>query len=701
MGMNHASTGQNLAADWRRHPHLFLAGPAGTGKTTAAQQRLLDMLQSGIPGEEILILVPQRTLGLPYQQSLFNPGLPAGSQPTVVTLGGLAQRMAALFWPIIAGQAGFAQPNRPPVFLTLETAQYFMARTVQPLLEKGYFESITIDRNRLYSQVIDNLNKAASVGFSPESISEKLKSAWGGKPGQELVYDQAQDCAICFRQYCLKNNLLDYSLQLELFTNRVWPSFLARTYLTSSYKHLIYDNIEEDVPVAHDILRDWLPAFSTSLLIFDSNAGYRAFLGADPESALLLQDDRAEVLNLTDTFVTPPTLKTLSDVLTDSLGGRLAEVDPDLPKSINLSSHRFYPELTDWVCSRIEELVDHGFQPGQIAILSPYLSDSLRFSLSNRLQASGIKTRSHRPSRSLRDEPATQCLLTFAALAYPQWELPVTREQVRSALFQAIQGLDLVRADLLTALFSKNSNNLKSFDTIKAENRDRITFLFGERYEDIRSWLTQFQQQPEMELDVFLSRLFGELLSQPGFGFHQDYEAARVTANLIESIQKFRQVTGPILEAENRVLGKEYIQMVQEGVLAAQYLGTWEVQIEDAVLLAPAHTFLMNNQAVDVQFWLDIGSQGWWERLYQPLTQPAVLSRHWPAGRTWTDADEKEYNQRSLSRLLAGLLARCRQQVFLCAVGIDERGNRQRGPLIRSIQSILLSLNPGEDPADV
>ena len=50
------------------------------------------------------------------------------------------------------------------------------------------------------------------------------------------------------------------------------------------------------------------------------------------------------------------------------------------------------------------------------------------------------------------------------------------------------------------------------------------------------------------------------------------------------------------------------------------------------LLIAPAYTFLLNNRAVDYQFWLNIGSEGWSRRLYQPLTHPYVLSRGWLPG---------------------------------------------------------------------
>jgi hypothetical protein len=129
--------------------------------------------------------------------------------------------------------------------------------------------------------------------------------------------------------------------------------------------------------------------------------------------------------------------------------------------------------------------------------------------------------------------------------------------------------------------------------------------------------------------------------------------------------------------------------MVQEGVIAAQYIRSWQLQVEDAVLLAPAYTFLLSNRPATVQFWLDVGSRSWAERLFQPLTHPHVLSRHWPPGVTWSDVNEVEANQQVLHHLAVGLLRRCRQQVYLGLSELGEQGYEQRGPLLRTYQRVL------------
>jgi len=734
---------------------IFLEGPAGTGKTTAGVGRLLYLLNSGIAAGTILVIVPQRTLATPYYEALRLPELAAGGQVTILTIGGLARRMVDLFWPLIAEEAGFGQPDQPPTFLTLETAQYYMARLVGPLLDQGYFETVTIDRNRLYSQILDNLNKAAVVGFPYTQIGERLKAAWGGEHSQRRIYDEAQACATRFRGYCLAHNLLDFSLQVEVFTKHLWTLPLCRDYLLDRYAHLIVDNIEEDTPVAHDLLGEWLPHCRSALLIYDQEAGYRRFLGADPQRAYALKPLCPEQAAFTESYVTSPDLQAFGYQLARSLnrptenplpeagrgrgrGSSLSEAgkgrgrgsSDDVRAVLTYEYHRYHPQMLDWVSAEIAGLVhEQSVPPGEIVVLAPFLTDALRFSLMDRLERQGVPARSHRPSRALREEPATRCLLTLAAIAHPQWGICPSRFDLSYALMQAIDGMDLVRAQLLAEIVYRVREGvptLSSFEQIKPDVQERITFVLGGRYENLRVWIEDYiagsQVPPSpalphgereesggdeasplpqnwgrgqgwgpVELDHFLSRLFGEVLSQAGYGFHHNYDAGKVAANLIESVQKFRWVAGgnAIEEDRNKPLGQEYVEMVQDGVVAAQYIRSWQLQPEDAVLLAPAYTFLMSNRPVDYQFWLNAGGGGWWERLYQPLTHPYVLSRGWPRNEVWADADEFETRQDALYRLTLGLIRRCRRKIYLGLSELGEQGYEQQGPLLQAIQRVL------------
>jgi len=682
------------------HASIFLEGIAGTGKTTAAVTHLQTLLESGVPGESILVIVPQRTLAEPYQALLRGSTRSAGAEVDVLTLGGLARRMVQLYWPLVAEQAGFKHPERPPVFLTMELSQYFMAQIVGPMLDASpdKFTSIRIHRNRLYSQILDNLNKAAVVGLDPGSIGSRLVNAWTGDSSQIHVYEDAQTCALRFREACYRQNLLDYSLQVELFWKSIWPLPLFQKNVQERYRHVIVDNIEEDTPVTHDLLLEMLPRMESALIIMDLEAGYRRFLGADPESALRVKAACDHVLRFEKSHVLSEDHAALASILSIALGGEGGVTKGDARNVLRYASHRFQPEMLDWIVEETARLIqEEDVAPGEIAVLSPFLSDALRFSLAERFRKKGIPTRTHRPSRALQDEPAARSLLTLSRLAHPHWGYAPAQQDVIRTCADTIDGLDLVRAQLLvSALYhiEGRAGVLEPFEVASGEVKQRVSFSAGERWDQLRDWLLAYHAAGESEFDVFLSRLFGELLSQRGFAFHDDHDSGALAANLIESVQKFRWVAAESLEQQGEPVGREYLQLVHEGLVAAQYLRSWE-QEENAVLLAPAFTFLLRNTPIDIQFWVNIGSRGWSERLNQPLTHPYVLSRNWSPGKKWSDEDEVMAGRRMVRALSLGLIRRCRNTIYLAISEMSEQGFDQRGMLLQGMQNVFIDAAQG------
>ncbi len=676
---------------------ITLRGEAGTGKTTAAVARLEKMILSGVPAESILVLIPQRPLGKPYSVVASAPSLPHGGRLPVLTIGGIARRLDELFWPLIQEAAGFTQAELEPKFLTVETTQYYLSLIIDPLREQGFFDGIAIEPLRLYSQILDNLNKTAVVGFPMEEIASRLRAAWSGNQSDARFFDQAQDCAIKFRQYCLEHSLLDFSLQIEIFRKYLWPQDIVQEYLHQRYHHLIYDNVEEDYPVAHDLIREWIPAFDSTLIIQDESAGYRSFLGADPTSSSTLTELMEKTIRFDEPLRVPESLRDFKHHLTKHIrmeAVRETEAPVQLP-DIELIQSRFFPQMLDSITNRIEILLEKGSQPGDIAVLSPFVSDSLRFSLEIRLQRKGIQLTSHRPGRELRVEPAVRCLFTMAKLAYPQWNLKISPMEFRAALMSAIENMDLIRADLLAGTMlsrKKESEPLYPFSQLNPEMAERITYQFGEKYETIRNWLTDARQAEQQALPEFFSRCFGELLSQKGFGFHHVYDMADATDRLIESAREFISVAPS--SVSNEKIGAEFLKIMESGITGAQHLPSWQDDRLDAILLSPAFTFLMRNRTCKHQFWIDPGNTGWWERLNQPLTHPVILSRNWPSNKKWTDAEELAHNQNTLVSHTSGLLNRCSATIHMCLLQVDEQGNEPRGPLLQAINRFL-RYNPG------
>jgi superfamily I DNA/RNA helicase len=683
---------------------LYLQGSVGTGKTTRATGHLQGLLDRGVPAREILVFLPQRALAEPYREVANDH---VGGRVDILTISGLARRMIQRFWPLVAEDAGF-DGDRPPNFLTLETAQYFMSRVTDPLREEGAFAGLSIAESRLYSQLIDNINKAALVGFPPSEISERLKGAWIGSDERKTVFDDAQRAADRYLQMCRENNLLGFGLQLQVFRQHLWPNDTCRNYLKGTYRHLIADNIEEGVPVSHDILLEWIPEMDSALIICDEGGGYRKFLGADPQSARRLKDCcehhmRLEAEEIGEEAGDPASngqakISGLGEQLSRALQPHKGNLDSpgeirELRERVGVIYQETYPEMLEAVGRQVKSLIETGTEPEDIVVLAPFLSDTLRHELSNLLTRLEVPFSLRRPSRPLSKEPAVKALLAFSAIGHPAWRVQLSTGDLAQAFSFSTEDLDPIRAHLLArAVYETDEEGrprLRPFSDVGPDIQDRVTYRLGEQYDKIQRWIKQYVGGDAQPLDHFLSRIFGEVLSQDGFGFHDDLGAAARADRLVESARKFRQVIEKARLDGDTPTGRLYLKTVRKGVAAAQYVQDWAEGTDEGVLLTPAHTFLVQNRRACHQFWLDVGSTGWHSRIRQPLTHPYVLSRSWETGKEWTDADETSAGLEMLSRLTDGLTRRCTGEVHLGIAGRGRNGQREQGYLLKAFQQLF------------
>lgn len=687
--------------DSRLNRRTFLIGPAGTGKTTYATQHLLRLFERGVPTDRVLVLTPQITIARPYQNAVHGSAF-GGGTVSILTLSGLARRLIEVFWGLIAEPMGFANPGAEPIFLNVETAQYYMAQVAQPIIDEGYFDAVNVADARIVSQLLDNLNRAALTRFPVDQVAERLINAWGGERDSRRpeVYRKAAEIAEAFRARCKSQNLLDFSLMLESFRAHLMPDPSVQKFILDYLDYLIADNVEEDNPIAHDFIAWFTPRAKGALVICDTDGGYRNFLGADPDHALDLENVCDETVTLTESKVMSTPISALAASFNRVLGRTFEaqSVSAPLTEAVTLKTARFYPQMLDWAIEEAVKLVESGVSPREIVFLAPFLNDSMRFTLSYKLKALAaqkgisLETLSHRPSRALRDEPPTRVMITFAALAHPGWKIRLPIEDVADALYQGIEGIDPVRARLLAEIvYRRQGDNhiLSPFAKINPDMQERITYLAGERFDQLREWIESYKAQGEYEglmpVDYFWRRLFGEVLSQPGYGFHDNLEAGRVIAQLIDSAQGFRRVLYPV-GSDWETAGREYVSFVNARLLPALSPQRWFEEEADAIFLAPASTFLLRNRVVDYQFWLDCGSSGWSERLEQPLTHPYVLRRDYPADQVWSDELEEDTQKDALYRIVIGLTRRCRKQIYLAVADLGESGYEQRGMLLRVLQ---------------
>jgi hypothetical protein len=632
------------------------------------------------------------------------------------------QQHVALFFPLIAERAGFSNPGREPVFMNVEASQYFVDQILAPRVAE--FEDLRILRPRLISQILDSMNKASTSGFALDALSDRLLSAWNGTEPRAHTYQRVQQIAQTFRAFCLEHGVLDFSLWAHVFGAHMLHASFYQDYVAARYRHVLVDNIEEGTPLQHDFISLLLKTCDSALLVEDDPGGYRLFLGADRETARGLRVLCDHVLESDDPRITTttPSPAQLGVALSYAIEqhDRLRSATPgDLAVSVVGAGEpmKYWTNMVQAVVDRIVELVKGGAAPNSIALIAPFVEDVLRFELQERLRPYGIGVRSLRPSRPLFDHPVTRTLTTWAKLAHRAWAMPVSANELARALSSSIAELDIVRAQLIADAAQRiDTASLPVLDSQALWNR--VGMRFRERYVQLQQWLAgrsgEASGQREGKtapLDIFWQQLFTDVLSQAGFGLNEDLDGARICDHLVTSASAFRTVFEqarltptsvqtvevPVLALTPQPerpgsmdVGQVYVQLLTQGLLAALAPSDSTDENVNNVLLAPAYTYLTRDLRSRYQFWLDINTHGWHERIYQPLTHPYVLARGWDGTRQWNDEDELYANRDMLTRVVGGLAMRCDERIFLAQSQLNVAGSEESGVLVKAIQRVMV-----------
>ncbi len=706
------------------HRHLYIEGAFGTGKTDLGLMRLRWAMQHVQGhGQRVTLLVPSRYAVRRLRRRLDGTIPWAHSPCRLATFAGLMMEAVALAWPVLAEQAGYPNPVPTPRFLNLESAQHLLAPEIQERAIQGQFEAATRDHspgnNRLLSQLVDNLSKAAMYGYSLDEAYVRLARAVPPgrfREGRLEALRTALKVSRKFRRNCLQQNLVSIDLLYELFLLLLRDAQLTEALVLERCRHLIAFECEELDYACHGFLAQILPLTDSSLCLADPHGGFRYFLGAYPNGLPRLATVSERAFTLTDPPDSGRTL--MAQRIERGISGAdsprpapvqtearvevvrcspLDECHGTMQEYFDISHHDHFADTLTWTAETVATLVhDEGLPPRQVVILAPIVGNALRFTLEQELRKRSLEMFTHRPSRMLKDEPAVQALLALTCLAHPHWRLPVAPVAKRIVLQMCMQDLEGWRAHSLAQVWT---DRYQPFVSYPAALQDRIGTRFGVRFDVLRSWLLDYHNEERYEaLDVFLARLYDELLASPGFSFGHDADSTRIAHQLMRSAHRFRLLLEEIghqadarenpfrLQGET---GKIYVELIQAGLIGSLHLPD-TTPPPQAIVLASAYNFILQGYRVEHQFWLDVNHQSWGHRMHQPLTHPHVLEPSWNMHRTWGDVDEDRVSQMKIRRFLVGLLRRAGRKVHVAVSTFGETGHDQRGPLVRTLNAMLV-----------
>lgn len=669
----------------------FLLGPAGTGKSTALQHRLLRLLHAGEPAYTILVLIAEDEDRDRFLQFLHTHGAGPYANLTLTTYSYLAREMANLFWPLVARPAGFDRPYQPPSFLSYDLAQLLMWQIVNPMLSAGAFADLRLRPQQIISQLLDTLNRAALNRLTLAQAARRQTQTWAGEQEHLRYLREAEAAARAFRQHCLQHSVLDLSLTVRVFDTQLVEHTEFHRYFRERFRHLLVDNAEEQTPAGQHFVEALMDTTETTAIVYDAGGGYKRFLSADPAGANRFYDLSEHVFLFEERFTASTPLVHLSNLVQNYLGPTQEKLPTDRAGEaiLDVVSGRYRRDMVQRLMPSLNHLLTtEGIDPNQIAVVAPYLDGTLRYMLAQEMQAARIPYTLLRRRSTPRDEPRIRAWLTWLALAHPEWEMLPAPYDVAEALALSFAGLDPARAQLLAnSLYNAETGEMLPIEALSEQVVSRIGLAAVEQVATLREWL--LEEGAEQPLDRFLQRLFNDLLARPPFQPEPDVAGAAVSEWLVSMAGRLREAAPGLGWTSQEQIGRAFLNGVNQGLVTANPPELGEPPDPDGVLISTMYGYLLTGRDVRVQVWLEASGHGWWDIPRQPLSNAFVLARSRPADRVWTMEEDFRLRNELLSRLVRGLTARCRDGVILAASELDRRAQRQDGPLWRALQPLL------------
>lgn len=643
-------------------------GPTGSGKTSLLQNKYNELSRDKRTDNSIVFLknaasVSQwrKEIELSYMGPL-----------NIFTYFGFIQKELKDRWIEIEKNLSGSYNRLEPTFMTVETAHFVMSKYVEKK-RKGndIFDYINATPSQIAVQLIDNLNYAAMNCLDFVDMQKRLIKWSGSDLEKRKVFKEVLSIMKIFRKFCLKNRVVDYSLLITLYNRELLDNKVYLSDLKNRYDYLFVDDLEKTVPAGQNLFDKILDRTDRGYMAFNPEEGINRFFGGNPFAAKEKFLSKAEIIELDSSYTASKEARKMAEELKESVfSGEFLTVD----YIVEEIDTELRGDMLVKTAEKVVELIDNGIKPGEIAIIAPTVDKVMEFTLEHFFEKRGYSLYNLKSSKRLVDIPFAQALITLTILTNPTWNINLDYSSLHHTLSLVLK-LDPIRSGLLTDEIFKNSFIFPDLDD--TELRDEIGFANSEKYEHLKKWIEE-KKVREIEIDHFFQLVFGELLA-PLSPTEEDIFACR---QMIDSIKKFKNVVGSFKEFEEKELGKDFIDMIYNGTLAAEVLYKKD-DITDNILLSTPYKFLVTPEIESVKylFLLDISSEGWLKSIAKELSNPYIFSPQWRDEKKWDDELDQNLRKKQLIEFLQSVLSRSKKGVFLVDSYLDSRGWEQEGRL--------------------
>jgi hypothetical protein len=636
---------------------------------------------------------------------------------------GFFQDEVILFWPLLIQSLNLKAQF--PVRLRPETEQELATKLWRSQLDEEILRLAGVNESRFVRRILDLLQLAAYSGTPCEDIAQILQKGLE-ENAINLEPEFLASLLLDWRNWCLERGLLTYGIITELYSQHLLNDRNYQEHLNKRYQAVLADDVDDYPGVARQLFELLLDQGAVGAFSYNPDGAVRLGLGADP-SYLEGLARRCRIETLTG----PP-----PESLADQLAAPMVELITEpiallsLPEAVQLIQTTSRAQLLRQTAEIIANAIKSGqVEAEQVVIIAPGLDAIARYTLVEILLKQNIQVESLNDQRPLISSPVIRALLTMLALVYPGLGRLVDRDAVAEMLVvlsrrqKAPENSSLTPTDAINRASTQYLTLTTDIDPVRAgliadycfvphperpnllpvsvfERWDRIGYAATTAYNDILQWLEQQRSQQELRLIPspisLLDRAIQHFLWN---GSNLPYHQLAALRELLETAQHYWEIDTRLQQTNSKLSSSsphsstttitEFIQLLRRGTITANPYPVRPIGVvKKAVTLATIFQYRSSRRSHRWHFWLDAGSPLWAKGGAATLFgAPFFLQER--LGEPWTAEDEKLAEEQRLQRILADLLSRVSEKVYLCHSDLTVNGQEQLGPLLPLVNACV------------
>ena len=651
---------------------------------------------------------------------------------------GFFQDEVILFWPLLV--QSLKLKAQFPVRLRPETEQELATKLWRPQLNEETLRRAGVNEYRLVRRILDLMQLAAYSGIQSEEIGNVLTRALaqhGRNRPTELLDDNTTNLEPEFlmslllewRHWCLERGLLTYGIITELYAQHLLPDPNYQQQLAKRYQAVLADDVHDYPAVARHLFDLLLLGGAVGAFSYNPDGTVRLGLGADPDYMFELAARMPnQTLTGPDSCLAVKLATPMLELVTEPM------VLLSLPEAVQSIQTTSRAQMLRRTAEEIVNAIKEGLvQPNEVAVIAPGLDAIARYTLTEILTKQNIAVESLNDQRPLISSPIIRGLLTVMALVYPGLGRLVDRNAVAEMLVVLSRGVGGVGGEITSSSPSSpptsSSPSSLHIDPVRAgliadycfvphperpnllpvtafDRWDRLGYCATTAYAEILQWLEAQRSQQEMRLIPspisLLDRAIQRFLWN---GSNLPYDQLSALRELLETAQHYweidtrlRQIPPSVFPVNGGETGgvtpphaniAEFIQLLRRGTITANPYPVRPIGPKaNAVTLATIFQYRSSRRFHRWHFWLDAGSPLWAKGGAATLFgAPFFLQQR--LGEPWTAEDEKLAQEQRLQRILADLLSRVSERVYLCHSDLAVNGQEQLGPLLPLVNACV------------